>query len=208
MRRFRARLWPVFASAAFLAFFASARTSAGAQNAAALHAPAGARVAIVEFSDMECPACAATNPLLMQAVAQYKIPWERHDFLIPYHIWSPSAAIYARWFDQRGNGLGNEYRNTVFANQRSIETRIELVQFTGRFAESHGIALPFAIDPQGKLAAEVQADVNLGKRIGITQTPTIFIVMAHPSGPSYIKVENPQTDLYQDIDRALQETRR
>ena len=59
-------------------------------DTSALHPPAGARVAIVEFADMECPACAAANPIVKSAVAQYKIPWIRHDFLIPNHIWSPT----------------------------------------------------------------------------------------------------------------------
>ncbi len=176
-------------------------------DSSALRPPAGARVAIVEFDDMECPACAEANPILMRAVAQYRIPWIRHDFLIPYHIWSPMAAVYARWFDQRNKELGNDYRNQVFAHQQSIETRPELIQFTGQFAQSHGIALPFSVDPQGRLAAEVQQDVELGKRVGIQQTPTIFIVMAHAKGAPYIHVQNTQTDLYRDIDRAMDETR-
>src|SRR5580692_6483072 len=91
------------------------------QDTSALHPPAGARVAIVEFDDLECPYCAEANPLLMQAVARYKIPWVRHDFLIPGHIWSPTAAIYARWFDAKSFRLGGDYRNQVFANQASIE---------------------------------------------------------------------------------------
>src|ERR1019366_10799790 len=57
-------------------------------NASALHPPAGARVAIVEFDDLQCPSCATANPTLMQAANTYHIPWIRHDFLIPYHNWS------------------------------------------------------------------------------------------------------------------------
>ena len=67
-------------------------------DSAALHPPAGARVAIVEFEDQQCPSCAYNNPLLKTAAAKYKIPWVRHDFLIPGHNWSRYAAIDARWF--------------------------------------------------------------------------------------------------------------
>jgi hypothetical protein len=67
--------------------------------------------------------------------------------------------------------------------------------------------LPFMVDPQDKLSHEVQADVALGKRLGITQTPTIFIVMARPKGESYIKVKDPEQDLFQDIDEAIADTR-
>src|ERR1035438_8421288 len=46
----------------------------------ALRPPAGARVAIVEFEDLECPDCGRANPLLREAAAKYKIPLLRHDF--------------------------------------------------------------------------------------------------------------------------------
>ncbi|MGO9323512.1 MAG: DsbA family protein [Terracidiphilus sp.] len=176
-------------------------------DSSALHPPAGSRVAIVEFDDLECPACAAANPLLMQAAARYGIPWIRHEVLIPGHIWSPRATVYARWFDEKGKHLGDDYRNSIFANQRSIETLVDLQQFTQRFASAHGIALPFAIDPQGKLAAAAQADNEIGTRTGITLTPTIFIVTANSKGAPYIEVRDPQAQLFTSIDQALADTR-
>jgi protein-disulfide isomerase len=176
------------------------------RDASALHPPAGARVAIVEFDDLECPACAAANPVLKAAAAKYQIPWIRHELLIPSHIWSPVAAVDARWFDLKNKALGDEYRDAVFANQASIYNTGMLSQFTANFAKSHGIAIPFAMDPQGKLAAEVQADNELAKRTGIVKTPTIFIVTSNGKGAPYIEVQNPQTDLYTDIDRAIADT--
>ena len=172
----------------------------------ALHPPPGARVAIIEFDDMECPDCAAANPILMRAVAKYHIPWIRYDFPLPYHPWSFQAAVYARWFDVRSKTLGNDYRNTVFANQPSIETLGELTAFTQKFAQSHGIALPFNIDPQGKLADEVKADRALGMRIGIEHTPTIWVVTSGGKAPPYIEVSD-VSRLFQTIDQALAETR-
>ena len=62
---------------------------------AALKPPAGARVAIVEFDDMECPDCARANPLLKEAAAKYHIPWVRHDFPLRQHAWSFQAAVNA-----------------------------------------------------------------------------------------------------------------
>ena len=176
-------------------------------DSSALHPPAGARVAIVEFSDLECPACAHTNPILIQAVAQYKIPWVRHDLLIPGHIWSPTAAVNARYFDSKGNSLGDEYRNAIFANQPYIYNLGVLNQFTQKFAQDHHVTLPFALDPEGKFAAEVKADTALGQRTGVTHTPTIFIVTSHSKGAPYIEVQNPETDLYKTIDQALEDTK-
>jgi protein-disulfide isomerase len=172
----------------------------------ALRPPAGARVAIVEFEDLECPDCAVANPLLKEAAEKYHIPWIRHDFPLPFHNWSFNAAVYARWFDTKSKKLGDDYRDYIFANQRSIETPAQLTQFTENYAKSHGIALPFAIDPQGKLAGEVKADYALGQRVGIEHTPTIWVVTAGGNGAPFVEVVD-RSRLYQLIDEAIAETR-
>ncbi|HET7103095.1 MAG TPA: thioredoxin domain-containing protein [Terracidiphilus sp.] len=192
---------------ACVALFAAAAAQAQSANAQfndnpALRPPPDARVAIVEFDDLQCPACAHANPLLARAAAKYKIPWIRHDFIIPYHTWSRNAAVRARWFDTRSKTLGDQYRNEVFANQASIYNRNSLAEFTSQFAQQHGISLPFALDPEGKLSAMVDADVALGRAIGIHLTPSIFIVSNSAKTP-YIYVQNPDQDLYRDIDRAF-----
>lgn len=197
----------VFAACAALLLGAVA-AGAQANSASLLKLPPGARVAIVEFDDLQCPSCAHANPILEGAAAKYHIPWIRHDFLIPYHNWSRTAAVYARWFDTRNKVLGDEYRNQIFANQISIETPVQLNLFTQKFAQSHGVALPFAIDPQGSLMAEVNADDELGKRLGITQTPTIYIVTEGPRGPSAVQVKDVDSDLYSTIDQAMAQAHR
>ncbi len=173
----------------------------------ALHPPPGARVAIIEFDDLECPTCAHYNPLLKQAAAGYHIPWIRHDFIIPYHNWSRAAAVRARWFDQHGKALGDEFRDQVFANQPDIYNQGVLNQFAQKFAQDHGIAMPFSVDPQGKLDADVTADTELGKRTGVDSTPTIFIVSSGPHGNSYKQITDPDRDLYSTIDAALAATK-
>jgi protein-disulfide isomerase len=174
-------------------------------NASALHPPAGARVAIVEWADLQCPSCAAANPTLKQAASTYHIPWIRHDFLIPYHNWSRIAAINARWFDTRSKALGDDYRDQLFAIQPSIYNPDSLRQFTEKFAQSHGVSLPFAIDPQGKFAAAVDADNSLGVQTGVHSTPTIFVVTSGSKGPPYIEVTD-RNRLFQIIDQALADT--
>ena len=171
-----------------------------------LKPPPGARVAIIEFEDMECPDCARANPLVKEMAAQYKIPWIRHDFPLPFHAWSFNAAVNARWFDLKSKALGDEYRDAVFANQPSITSLQVLVDFTDKFAASKKIAIPFAIDPQGKLAAEVKADYALGQRIGIEHTPTIWVVTDHSKGAPFVEVVD-RSKLSQLIDEALADTR-
>ncbi len=117
-----AGLVPAFAlGALLLARTASAQFGAPPTtqvlDSSALRPPAGARVAIVEFADMECPDCAHANPLLKEAADKYHIPWVRYDFPLPFHNWSFDAAVYARWFDTRSKKLGDDYRDYIFANQ-------------------------------------------------------------------------------------------
>ncbi|MGA2348898.1 MAG: thioredoxin domain-containing protein [Terracidiphilus sp.] len=178
-------------------------------DSSSLKPPAGARVAIVEFADMECPMCGKTNPNLKAAAATYHIPWVRHDFPLPMHAWSFTAAVNARWFDaNKGKAYGDEYRDEVFANQASLGNNPDLLrQFTEKFAKDHGIKLPFAMDPEGKLAADVTADYALGQRVGIEHTPTIFIVTANSKGAPFIEVQHPDEDLYRIIDQAIADTR-
>jgi protein-disulfide isomerase len=193
----------VFAAPLFSAAQFGPPASTKVLDASPLKPPPGVRVAIFEFADLECPACAHANPLLKQAAAQYKIPWLRHDFLIPMHVWSPQAAVNARWFDAQVKGLGDQYRDQVFANQQYIETRADLDRFTAKFAQFCKLNLPFSVDPQNKLMDAVQADVALGKRVGIVKTPTIFIVVNTASGPRYFESRDPDHDLYQTIDQAM-----
>ena len=146
------------------------------------------------------------NPLLKEAAAKYKIPWVRHDFPLPMHAWSFNAAVNARWFDTKSKAMGDEYRDEVFASQISITTPQVLAQFTEKFAQSHNVALPFAIDPQGKLAAEVKTDYALGQRIGIEHTPTIWVVTANSKGTPFVEVVD-RGKLYQLIDQAIEDTK-
>jgi protein-disulfide isomerase len=195
-----------FAAAALLAFshIASAQ-STQVHDPAALKPPAGARVAIVEFEDMECPDCARANPLLKEAAAKYNIPWVRHDFPLPMHPWSFQAAVNARWFDTKSKKIGDDYRDAVFANQPSI-TSIEVLRtFTEKFATDHKLTLPFAVDPQGNLTGLVKADYALGQRIGIEHTPTIWVTTSQSKGAPFVEVVD-RSKLYQLIDQAIADT--
>jgi protein-disulfide isomerase len=131
----------------------------------------------------------------------------RHDYIIPGHTWSRNAAIRARWFDSKSPQLGEEYRDEVFANQSSIYNLAMLSQFTEKFAKDHGVAMPFSVDPQNQFENAVQADTDLGRKTGVGLTPTIFIVKSGGTGAPFIEVLDSDHDLYEDIDRALAETR-
>ncbi len=135
----------------------------------------GQKVAIVVFEDMECPACAASHPVELQAAAQYHVPIDRHDFPLQMHVWSRDAAVFARYLqDKVSPAVADEYRTDLFRQQISIGSKDDLQNFTRRWMQQHGQNMPFAIPPEE--AARVQADYNLGERLNVTRTPTIVVV--------------------------------
>jgi len=164
----------------------------------ALRPPKGAQTALVVFEDLQCPQCGRTAPLLDQASHAYKIPLVQHDFPLPMHNWSFDAAVLARYFDTHSKELGNEFRLTVFEHQFEISPQ-NLRGFAEKFANEHKVGLPFVIDPDGKLAALVKADKELGVSLHVDHTPTIWIVSSkHPDKP-YVEVKD-TSQLYVMID--------
>ena len=188
-------------------FSQAPQVPASMMDSPALKPPGGASVAIVEFSDLECPACAAANPTLMSAMAKYHVPWMRHDFPLPQHNWSFQAAVNARWFDEKSPKIGDAYRDTIFAQQQTISTKDDLNSITQKFAGEHNLQIPFVIDPQGKLADSVRADKDLGQRLGVNRTPTIWVVTAHSHDPGhpFVQVTDPQL-LFSYLDQAVSAT--
>jgi len=173
--------------------------AADTQDAVALRPPKGARVAIVVFEDLQCPRCAIIAPQVEQTARNYNVPVIRHDFPLPMHSWSYDAAVLARYFDTQSKELGNEFRDTVFKSQNDI-TRGNLHDFAQKFANDHKVDLPFVIDPQGKLAQEVNDDKNLGNRMGINHTPTIYVVTNKPASQP-VEV-NDESQLAQSLEQA------
>ena len=166
-----------------------------------LKPPAGAKVAIFVFEDLECPACSHAFPMVQGAIEHYKIPLVRHDFPLKMHLWSFDAAVNARYIqDKISPKTAEEYRGAVFASQTSIASKEDLSNFTRRWFQSHKLNMPFVVDPQGVFTKEVQADYALGERIGLTQTPTIWVV----TQKNWIQVTD-VNQLYQTIDAALAE---
>jgi len=163
-----------------------------------LKPPPGVKVAIIEWEDLECPACARAFPIVHQAIAHYHIPLVRYDFQIPGHIWSHEASIYARYIqDKISPDVATDYRRQVFASQFRIASKDDLNQLTQQFMQAHGKQMPFVVDPTKQLEHEVNADDALGQKLGLMETPTIVVVT--PKG--WIQVKDVM-DLYQAIDQA------
>ncbi len=169
----------------------------------ALRPPKGAQIALVVFEELQCPQCGRVAPLLAQASHTYKIPLVQHDFPLPLHNWSFEAAVLARYFDTHSKEIGIAFRDTVFAHQLEISPQ-NLRAFADKFAAEHKIGLPFVVDPDGKLAALVRADKDLGMNLHIEHTPTIWVVTSKHTGKPYVEVTD-TSQLYVMIDAMKKE---
>jgi protein-disulfide isomerase len=174
-----------------------------AGDTSVLRPPKGSKVALIVFEDLQCPDCARAAPLLHEAAQKYNIPLVQYDFPLPMHNWSFEAAVNARYFDTKSKKLGDDYRLFIFQNQQQI-TKDNLRGTTERFAADHKVVLPFVVDPSGELAGKVRADFQLGQRVGLDHTPTIYVVSDTTRGRPFVEVVD-RTQLYQLIDQMVKE---
>ena len=188
---------------AFLVLPLLAAPLAWAGDTSMLRPPKGAKVAIVVFEDLECPDCARAAPLLHEAAKDYNIPLVQYDFPLPQHPWSFEAAVNARYFDTKSAKLGDEYRLYIFKNQPYI-TKQNLRGYTEKFAEQNKVTVPFVVDPNGELTAKVKADYQLGQRLPVEHTPTIYVVSNSARGTPFVEVVD-RTQLYQLIDQVMKQ---
>ena len=178
-----------------------------------LRPPKGAKLAIVVFEDLQCPDCARAAPLVQEAAKTYKIPIVRYDFPLPMHPWAFDGAVLARYFGSKSPALGVEFREYIFQHQQEITgtnpsdesgQKQRLRAAAEKFAQEHKTTLPFVVDPQNKFANAVRADRDLGIRIGIQHTPTLYVVNNSRTGRPFIEVVD-RSQLFQLIDQMKSE---
>ena len=132
-----------------------------------------ANVAIVEFSDFQCPACGSAHPIIKRITQEYedKILFVyRHFPIITAHKYALKAAEAAEAAGEQGKFW--EYHDLLFENQESLKTQDlkryaqELELDTAKFNE--------ALD-SGKFKDKVTTDMDDGEKLGVSSTPTFFI---------------------------------
>jgi protein-disulfide isomerase len=142
-----------------------------------LRPPAGSKIAILVFEDLGCPACARAHPYELEAARQTHVPLVRRDFPLQAHIWTFQGAVLARYIqDKISPQLADQFRTDVFASQSLISSKDDLYQFASGWLEKHGRKMPAQVDPDGVLSKQVNADLELGKRLNVVFTPTVVVV--------------------------------
>ena len=131
-----------------------------------------APVTIVEFTDFQCPSCAAMQPILDEVLKSYgnKVRFVVRDFPLLAHANARKAAEAANAANAQGKFW--EYALLLFKNQNALD-----VPSLKKYASDLGLnrALFDAALDSGKYAAEVRHDIDDGEKYGIDSTPTIFI---------------------------------
>ncbi len=134
---------------------------------------ATAPVTVIMFSDFQCSSCSATHPILKKVLAEYgnKVRFVVRDYpLTVLHKDAYRAALAANAAAAQGKFF--EYTELLYANQSALDD-----DSLKKYAAEIGLNLPqFELDFKSeKIAAEVKRDMDEGKALGITGTPTIFV---------------------------------
>jgi protein-disulfide isomerase len=139
-------------------------------------------VTIVEFSDYECPACGALEPVVKRITSEYagKVKLVYMDYPLGIHPFAQKAAEASECAADQGKFW--EYHDKLFENQQALGS----ADLKG-YAEQLGLDMTkfnTCLDTGAK-KAEVAADYEEGGRAGVPGTPTFFVNGKKLVGPSY-----------------------
>jgi protein-disulfide isomerase len=133
---------------------------------------------IVEFSDLECPACKAAHPTIEKLLADF--PNVRFIFqnfpLEQIHPWAFKAATYADCVahispDTFWKFIKADYDNQDTVNPQNVDQRMK--DFATQAGANADKVAACAADPAA--ATRVRDSLALGKEVDINSTPTLFI---------------------------------
>jgi protein-disulfide isomerase len=134
--------------------------------------PIAAPVTVVEFTDFQCPACAAMHPILDEVLKSYgnKVRFVVRDFPLNQHEWARKAAEAANAAKAQGKFF--EYAMLLFQRQKALD-----VPSLKKYASELGLnRVKFDAElDRGIYAAEVKHDLDDGEIYGIGSTPSIFV---------------------------------
>lgn len=139
--------------------------------------PKDAAVTIVEFGDLQCPACKAAQPAIEALVAaEPKAHFVFQNFPLEMHNWAAKGAAYADCVGHASNDAFWKFVAKTYETQADITAENADEKLTA-LADSAGVKgadiAACATTPVTK--AHVDASLALGKTVNVTGTPTLFI---------------------------------
>ncbi len=139
--------------------------------------PKDAPVTIVEFGDLQCPACKAAQPAIEGLVAaEPNARFVFQNFPLEMHNWAAKGAAYADCVGQASNDAFWKFVAKTYETQSDITAENADEKLTA-LADGAGVKgadiAACASTPVAK--AHVDASIALGKSVNVTGTPTLFI---------------------------------
>ena len=159
-------------------------TSVGAKSNEGIVAPEthvkgnpDATVTLTEYSDFQCPACGAFEPVVQDVLNQYgdRIRFEYKHYPLPIHPFAVQAAIAAEAAGQQGKFF--EYHDALFAGQQTWAASQTPQVFFLQYAEELGLDVAtFKRHTKSSLLRDsVKASQKEAQDMGLTGTPTFFL---------------------------------
>jgi protein-disulfide isomerase len=143
-----------------------------AVSGAPVKGPPNAPVTIVEYSDFQCPFCARARIVLQQVLDTYpdQVKLVFRHFPLERHPEAKLAAEAGECAARQGRFW--EYHDQLFAGSPELS-----------LARLHSLAESLGLDRQafstcleaGASRAKISEDLELGRRAGVTATPTFFV---------------------------------
>ena len=140
----------------------------------------GAPVAIIVYSDFQCPHCAREARMLRtQLLEEYPhdVRVYYRDFPLPKHKWAGPAAIAGQCLrDEDDPEIYWEYFDWVFAGRKEINTQNFNEKLNGFLAEHNidTLQLSQCLESE-QSAAKLKESIQEGTRVGVRSTPTMFV---------------------------------
>ena len=139
--------------------------------------PKNAPVTIVEFGDLQCPACKAAQPAIEGLIAsEPDVRFVFQNFPLEMHNWAAKGAAYADCVGQASNDAFWKFIAKTYETQADITAENADEKLTA-LADGAGVKggdiATCASTPVTK--AHVDASLALGKSVNVTGTPTLFI---------------------------------
>ena len=140
--------------------------------------PKDAAITIVEFGDLECPACKAAQPnitKLMQDEPKARLIFQNFP-LESIHKWAMAGAKYLDCLARENNDAAWKFIATVYDHQSEVnEQNVEqmLKGYVKDAGGDPGDVAACAAKPQTE--KRVREQMKLGQNLDVTSTPTFFI---------------------------------
>ncbi len=137
-----------------------------------------AMLTIVEFGDLECPACKAAQPninKLMEEEPKVRLVFQNFP-LETIHKWAMTGAKYVDCMGLSGNDLVWKFIGLVYDHQVEINEQNVNQMLNGYVKEAGGDPTAIAACvAKPETEKRVRESMALGEKVGVTSTPTFFI---------------------------------